>query len=84
MYVRLLFPTIVSCCMLFAMHCFINYVPRSKYIKLSSRAKGPVIVVPLLSHTNLPLVAHCCSLYIKYPIVYIVGVSCPCTRALGF
>jgi hypothetical protein len=37
--------------------------------KLSSRAKGPIIVVPLLSHTNLPLVAHCCSLslYIKKP-----------------
>lgn len=83
----------LDCCfqLLFVVACYLLCIVSSimflnqSTIKLSSRAKGPIIVIPLLSHTNLPLVAHCCSLtlYIKNPIVYI-GVSCPCTRALGF
>jgi hypothetical protein len=51
---------LVVACYLLCIISSIMFLDQST-IKLNSRAKGPIIVVPLLSHTNLPLVAYCCS-----------------------
>jgi hypothetical protein len=51
----------------------------------NNRLKGPITVVPQLSHTCFPIAIHCCllSLHIKILLSYTI-VTYPSTRTLEF